>query len=73
MKQEFHVKDIVTFRAYPEQNILARVRGVSLVEGEYIYELCGIDEPLISKTSGRSIKESALFKCPVKFPFKWSD
>ena len=65
-KAEFKKGDMVTFKAY-EKPIKAKV-----IEAEYIqrfpsfdwewsYTLEGISEPLTSRTSGRSIMESALY------------
>lgn len=73
LEQEFKTGDIVTFRAYPDQNIKAKVVRVGRFgfDDGITYKLEGISKPLISETSGRSIKESKHFKCPVKHPFKW--
>lgn len=69
---EFNRGDIVTFRAYVDQNIKAKVIEV-INANPTEYKLEGVEKPLISITTGRSIKESKEFKCPIKFPFKWSD
>lgn len=75
---EFKEGDVVTFRAYPDQWIKARVKKVNCdvlrldkTDQRVFYELIGIDQPLITKTTGQSIVESKFFKCPVKYPFKF--
>jgi hypothetical protein len=74
---EFNIGDVVTFRAYANQNIKAVVRAIispnSGLSGDYYsYKVEGISEPLNSITSGVSLVESKIFKCPIKYPFTWS-
>lgn len=71
---EFKVGDIVTFRAYHDQSIQAKVvaltETLSFQEPDVAYRLAGIKEPLLTITSGKSIVESRLFKEPPE-KFKW--
>ena len=74
IRPEFNKGDIVTFRAYPDQHIKAKVINVIFSSfGEDVrYRVEGVDQPLISETMGRSLVESKHFKCPIKYPFNWS-
>ena len=77
--QEFKQGGIVHFQAYDEV-IKAKVKkvykpdNVSFLFGSnmYTYELSGINKPLITRTTGRSIQESVYFADPEKFPFKFN-
>ena len=73
---EFKIGDTVTFRAYADQNIKAVVREVvapnqGLSGDKYTYRVEGVHQPLVSVTSGVSLVESVLFKCPINHPFNW--
>ena len=80
IKSEFKIGDVVTFRAYADQNIKAVIRevfppssGRNIFSWDlFAYRVEGISEPLNSITSGRSLVESKFFKCPVAHPFNWS-
>jgi len=65
---EFKIGDIVTFNAYPNEKIKAKVCEISQ-DGKYRLE--GISKALITITSGISIMESAEFRCPIKHPCEW--
>lgn len=77
MEQEFNVGDEVTFRAYSDQRIKAKVKQVIppnhgiFNTDKFSYKLTGISEPLSTETTGKSIVESKHFQCPVKYPFKF--
>jgi len=77
MKQEFNIDDIVTFRAYEDQQIKAKVKQVippkqgMFNTDKFSYKLTGISGSLVTETTGRSIVESKHFKCPIKHPFKF--
>jgi hypothetical protein len=64
MKVEFQKGDIITFKAY-EEEIKAKVCEVLengyLFSGDIHYKLTGVDKPLLSYTTGKSIKESVYF------------
>lgn len=63
-KTEFVKGDVVTFNAYHDEEIPAKVIDVKQ-DGRYMLE--GVSKPLISITSGRSIMESSEY---VKPPFQ---
>lgn len=69
MNLEFNIGDVVTFNAYGTR-IKAKVVSADMVTKQVSkniepeYELHGIDKPLLSKTSGRAIEESAYFIKP---------
>lgn len=76
--QEFKKGDTITFNAYEDQEITAKILEVSPPIGAgfmqdhlYTYKLEGISDSLISVSSGRVIKESIYFACPKKYPFEW--
>ena len=66
MKHEFKVGDVVHFQNYTDRKIKAKVKAVSF--GSFIgrpkrleYHLTGVDKPLVSITSPKSIMESRFF------------
>ena len=61
---EFKIGDIVTFKSYHEA-IKAKVIDAFISTGMFcnrepfaLYELHGVDKPLLTRTTGRSIVES---------------
>ena len=77
-RQEFKESDTITFNAYEDQEITAKVLKVIppagmglMLDHLYTYKLGGISNSLISVASGRVIKESIYFACPEKYPFEW--
>ena len=72
---EFKKGDVVTFRAYFDQNIKAKVIETFIFEDspekQNRYQLEGISEHLVTITTGESIKESKFFRCPTEHPIKW--
>ena len=58
---EFGIGDIVTYHAYGNEKIPARIIAITL-DGHYTLE--GVKRPLISTTTGRHIRESDDFVDP---------
>lgn len=74
-RQEFRKGSIVHFSAYKDQCITAKVVNVikpekrDFMQNEtHTYELNGVKTPLLTLTTGLSIKESIFFRCPHKYP-----
>ena len=72
MKAEFKKGDVVHFQNYTDRTIKAKVISVDFERGllssfrkRLTYSLAGIDEPLVTTTSPKSIMESRFF-APVE-------
>ena len=78
MNLEFSPGDIVTYQpCFGRRDIKARVVDATIEhyslpsgEGRAVYWIIGVDAPLTTNTTGRSIKESTLYDGT---PFSWED
>ena len=66
MTQEFYIGNVVTFRAF-DTNKPIKAKVVEVIndlwnDKRVAYKLHGINKPLISHTTGRSIVESRYFE-----------